>query len=64
MTTKEAYKKIIEEVFRYDDNPTYELCQPTIESMVGEEACFDMAVKGYIKYVGRNHNGIRVYKIR
>lgn len=64
MTAKTAYKKLIEEVFRFDDNPTYELCQPTIENMVGSEALFDMVCSGLIEYVGRNHNNIRVYKIR
>lgn len=64
MTAKAAYKKIIDEVFKFDENPTFELCQPTIENLVGEDACFEMACRGMITYVGRNHNGIRVYKIR
>lgn len=62
--TKKAYEHILEEIFKYDDNPTYELCQPTIENLVGADMLFNLVVSGLIQYVGRNHNGIRVYKIR
>jgi hypothetical protein len=64
MTAKTAYGIMIAEVMRGTENPTYELCQPTIENMVGNEALFDMVTSGLIEYVGRNHNGIRVFKIR
>ena len=64
MTTKAAYQRILEEVFRGCDHPTYELCQPTIENLVGEDKAFDLVVEGYICYVGRNYNGIRVFQIR
>ena len=37
MTPEEAYKTIVNEVFKFDNNPTYELCGPTIENMVGKK---------------------------
>lgn len=64
MTAKTAYETMLAQVMKGCKNPTYELCQPTIENMVGEDGLFNMQVAGLIEYVGRNHNGIRVYKIR
>ena len=62
--TQEAYKKIIDELFKYDDNPTYELCGVTIDNMVGVQKRIDMEDAGLIKYVGNNHNNYTVYQIR
>jgi hypothetical protein len=61
---QQAYEKIIEEVFKFDNNPTYELCGITIENMVGRQALEAMTQEGFIKYVGRNHNGLSIYQIR
>jgi hypothetical protein len=61
---EKAYKKIMEELFKNDNNPTYELCGITIENMVGKQARIEMTLAGLIKYVGINHNGLSVYQIR
>jgi len=59
-----AYQKIINEIFKYDNNPTYELCGITIENMVGEQTKIEMEIQGLIIYKGKNHNGLSVYQIR
>lgn len=61
---KQAYNRIMREIFRGDNNPTYELCGITIENMVGKQARIEMTLEGLIRYVGKNHNGYSVYQIR
>ena len=61
---KEAHNKIMEEIYKFTNNPTYELCGITIENMVGKQARIEMTLAGLIKYVGINHNGLSVYQIR
>jgi hypothetical protein len=59
-----AYKKMMDELFKFTSNPTYELCGITIENLVGKQARLEMMWEGLIKYVGKNHNGLSVYQIR
>lgn len=61
---EKAYKKIMEELFKNDNNPTYELAGITIENMVGKQARIEMMLAGLIRYVGKNHNGLSVYQVR
>jgi GR25 family glycosyltransferase involved in LPS biosynthesis len=64
MTAKEAYDDLINELFRFDNNPTYELCAITLDNKYGISTTINMEKAGYIKYIGKNHNGHVVYKIR
>lgn len=64
MTAKQAYNDLITEVFKFDHNPTYELCAITLDNRYGMSTVIDMEREGYIKTIGRNHNGHVVYKIR
>ncbi len=61
---EQAYKKLMDELFRYDKNPTYELCGITIENLCGKQERIEMSLAGLIKYVGKNHNGYAVYQVR
>lgn len=64
MSGKEAYKKLMEEIFKYDNNPTYQLCGITLINMFGLDAVNQMEDAGLIRYVGQNANNLSVYKIR
>ena len=64
MTAQEAYKDLMEELFKYDKNPTYELCAMTLVNRYGVELVRDMEDLGLIKYIGQNWNNLAVYKIR
>ena len=64
MTAKEAYSDLMEELFKYDKNPTYELCAMTLVNRYGVELVRDMEDLGLIKYIGQNWNNLAVYKIR
>lgn len=64
MTAQEAYNDLMEEISKYDENPTYELCAITLVNRYGVEIVNDMEDLGLIKYVGQNFNNFAVYKIR
>lgn len=64
MTAQEAYNDLMEEISKYDENPTYELCAITLVNRYGVEIVNDMEDLGLIKYVGQNFNNLAVYKIR
>ena len=64
MTAQEAYNDLMEEIFKYDENPTYELCAMTLVNRYGVELVNDMEDLGLIKYVGQNWNNLAVYQIR
>ena len=64
MTAQEAYKDLMEEIFKYDKNPTYELCAMTLVNRYGAKLVRDMEDLGLIKYIGQNWNNLAVYKIR
>ena len=59
-----AYNKIIDALYKYDSNPTYELCKPTIENLTSAVELYLMKAHKLIKFVGYNHNGIAVYQVR
>jgi len=61
---QQAYQDLINRLFKYDNNPTYELCGVTIVNLYGEQIKTEMALLGLIRYVGRNHNGLAVYQVR
>lgn len=54
----------MEEIFKYDSNPTYQLCDITLISMFGLEIVNKMEDAELIKYAGQNCNNLAVYKIR
>lgn len=64
MTPQEAYRDLIAEIVKYDENPTYELCALTLVNRYGVELVNGMEDLGLIKYVGQNFNNLAVYKIR
>ena len=64
MSAQEAYADLIEELFRYDDNPTYELCGMTLYNRYGAKVTFAMEDAGLIRYIGRNHNNVDVFQVR
>ena len=64
MTPQEAYRDLITDIFKYDENPTYELCALTLVNRYGIELVNGMEDLGLIKYVGQNFNNLAVYKIR
>ena len=64
MNAKETYKKLMDEIFKYDSNPTYCLAAITLVNMFGLETVNLMEDKWLIKYVGQNPNNLAMYKIR
>ena len=64
MTPQEAYQDLITDIFKYDENPTYELCALTLVNRYGLELVDAMEDLGLIEYVGQNFNNLVVYKIR
>lgn len=64
MTAKEAYQDLLTELFKHDNNPTYELASITLDNRYGIHTVLDMERAGYIKYVGKNHNNIAIYQVR
>lgn len=64
MTAQEAYNDLMENLFRYDDNPTYELCGATLYNRYGIQTVNDMEDAGLIRYVGQNHNNLSVFQVR
>lgn len=62
--SEQAYKTIMDLLFKHDNNPTYELAGITIDNLVGKHARLEMVWDGLIKYVGKNHNGLSVYQVR
>lgn len=64
MNAKETYQALMEKIFKYDPNPTYQLCGITLINMFGLDAVNAMEDAGFIKYVGQNCNNFSVYKIR
>lgn len=64
MSAQQAYQQMIDEIFKNDPNPTYELCGITIENMFDSKILASMEIEGFIKYRGINHNGHEVYQIR
>jgi len=63
MNPKQAYDDLMTEIFKYDNNPTYELSAITLDNRYGVSTVLDMEKEGYIKRVGK-HNGHTIYKIR
>jgi hypothetical protein len=61
---KEAYNKMMNEIFKYDNNPTYELAGITIENMFNKQIRIEMTLEGLIEYKGKNHNNLSIYQIR
>jgi len=61
---EQTYKIIMDEIFKFCNNPTYELCGITIDNLVGKQARLEMMWDGLITYKGKNHNGLSVYQIR
>lgn len=64
MDAKTAYNDLMEKIFKYDNNPTYELCGITLINLYGLETVNSMEDAGLINYVGQNHNNLSVYQIR
>lgn len=64
MNPKHAYDDLMKTIFKHDNNPTYELCAITLDNRYGMTTVLDMERDGYIKRIGRNHNGHLVYQIR
>lgn len=64
MTAKEAYKDLMKEIFRNDENPTYALAAMTLVNRYGARTVSEMEEQGLIKYIGQNHNNMAVYRIR
>ena len=64
MDAKEAYKKLMDEIFKYDSNPTYCLAAITLVNMFGLDTVNLMEDTGLIKYIVQNSNNLAVYKIR
>lgn len=61
---KEAHNKVINALFQYDSNPTYELSYPSLVNLTSRGDVFLMEEYRMIKYVGENHNGYSVYQVR
>jgi hypothetical protein len=61
---KQAHNKIMNELFKYDNNPTYELCGITLINLFGLEIVNEMEDENLIKYIGQNHNNLSVYQVR
>jgi len=60
---KNAYQVILDELFKYDTNPTYALSGLAIENLVGKSMKVLLSLEGYIKYSGK-FNGLSVYQVR
>lgn len=64
MTAQEAYNNLMNEVFKYDENPTYELSAMCLCARYGPRIVGEMEDLGLITYAGQNFNNLAVYKIR
>jgi hypothetical protein len=64
MTAQEAHKDLMEELFQFDNNPTYELSAATLEARYGLRTVMDMERAGLIWIAGRNHNGMIIFQVR
>ena len=61
---KEAHDKVMQELFRFEKNPTFELHQLTLECLTSKEEVFLMEDYRFIRYAGESWNGGAVYQVR